>query len=585
MRTAVNILLLVSARAAIDRRAVVARHALPTTVANASLLSPEDVFTIGNGDFAVNVDATGLQTFNASFATTGNRLDLNTLASWAWHSTPYGFPNSTDPAGFLRAMNWSYLTAATSANNSRVVPYLVSDNNTSTNGGWTSGNPHRAGLGQVSLRAVLAGAALGDDPAPLLATAVVNLTSALDTWAGGVSSSFTLLTTEGTSPFCASSPETGAPITLSCALAHATLTIVYADYGAGSGACPTFTRNATCSAANATAIAHAACDGRRSCSLLANDGEYGDPCRWTRKRLNVVAACSAGGGSSSTSPPDGAASAFVVTVATAVHPDVDLVATRVTCARTAGAGDCPTALRLALPYPQSSDPSANTWRFPDAHTSVVVANASERISILHTADDLALTIDCEWNDAAWIFTRTDAHAFALVPPPGAAAAVELSCVWAPAGLAYPIGTTSSDFVRAKVAATRALLGGAARFPFYDDVQAAQAAMFSDYWQSASFVELAANGAADAFELERRVVLSRYLMRVNSAGASPPQETGLISNSWNGKFHLEMRFWHHSHWPVWGNSDLMARSWGFYFDLLPNATSLAAHQGYEGARCK
>lgn len=28
---------------------------------------------------------------------------------------------------------------------------------------------------------------------------------------------------------------------------------------------------------------------------------------------------------------------------------------------------------------------------------------------------------------------------------------------------------------------------------------------------------------------------------------------------------------------------MARSWGFYVDLLPNATSLAAHQGYAGAR--
>jgi hypothetical protein len=161
--------------------------------------------------------------------------------------------------------------------------------------------------------------------------------------------------------------------------------------------------------------------------------------------------------------------------------------------------------------------------------------------------------------------------------------VQLSCAWAPAGLRYPIGTASSAFVRAKVAATRALLGGAARFPLYDNVQAAQAAMFADFWGSGSFVELAAKGAPDALELERRAVLSRYLTRVNSAGASPPQETGLISNSWAGKFHLEMRFWHHAHWPVWGNSELMARSWGFYFDLLPNATSLAAYQGYEGAR--
>jgi hypothetical protein len=435
-------LTLSAARAAIDRRAVVARHALRTAVANATQLSPLDVFTLGNGDFGFNVDATGLQTFNDTYATAvPSLLDLNTLSSWGWHSKPWSFPRTTDPAAYLRAMNWSYLATAVSATENRTVPYLVGSNLSSEYGGWTASNPHRAGLGQLALRAVRAGAALGDDPEALLAAAVVNLTSALDTWAGGVAAAFTLLA------------------------------------------------------------------------------------------------------------PGGAA--FAVTVATAVHPDVDLVSTRVTCARTAGAGGCPTALRLALPYsigspPWVSNASANTWGFPDAHTSAVVVNASApgatRVSILHTADDLATTIDCEWDDARWLFMRTDVpHAFALVPPPGAAAvAVQLSCVWAPAGLRYPIGTASSAFVRAKVAATRALLGGAARFPLYADVQASQAAMFAGFWGSSSFVELAAKGAPDALELERRVVLSRYLTRVNSAGASPPQETGLISNSWAGKFHLEMR---------------------------------------------
>ena len=422
---------LAAARAAIDRRAVVARHALQTAVSDATLLSPLDVYTIGNGDFAINVDATGLQTFNDTYATAApSLLDLNTLASWGWHSNPTFFPRTSDSAAYLRAMNWSYLATAVSATENRTVPYLVGSNMTSTYGGWTARNPHRAGLGQLALRAVRAGAALGDDPEALLAAAVVNLTSALDTWAGGVMAAFTLLAPAG--------------------------------------------------------------------------------------------------------------AAFAVTVATAVHPDVDLVSTRVACARTAGAGGCPTALRLALPYSMASSPSANTWGFPDAHTSAVVVNASApgatRVSILHTADDFATTVDCEWDDARWLFVRTGAHAFALAPPPGAAAvAVQLSCAWAPAGLRYPIGTTSSAFVRAKVAATRALLGGAARFPLYAAVQAAQAAMFADFWGGGSFVELAATGAADALELERRVVLSRYLTRVNSAGASPPQETGLISNSWAGKF--------------------------------------------------
>ena len=45
----------------------------------------------------------------------------------------------------------------------------------------------------------------------------------------------------------------------------------------------------------------------------------------------------------------------------------------------------------------------------------------------------------------------------------------------------------------------------------------------------------------------------------------------------------MRFWHAAHWPFWGNPELLDRSSGFYFDLLPNATSLARFQGYKGAR--
>ena len=39
------------------------------------------------------------------------------------------------------------------------------------------------------------------------------------------------------------------------------------------------------------------------------------------------------------------------------------------------------------------------------------------------------------------------------------------------------------------------------------------------------------------------MLSQYLTAVNAAGQWPPQEEGLFSNSWNGKFHLEMHLWH------------------------------------------
>ncbi len=58
----------------------------------------------------------------------------------------------------------------------------------------------------------------------------------------------------------------------------------------------------------------------------------------------------------------------------------------------------------------------------------------------------------------------------------------------------------------------------------------------------------------AAELERRVVLSQYLMALNGAGEVPPQEEGLFSNSWNGKFHLEMHPWHAGHFALWNRPE-------------------------------
>jgi hypothetical protein len=55
----------------------------------------------------------------------------------------------------------------------------------------------------------------------------------------------------------------------------------------------------------------------------------------------------------------------------------------------------------------------------------------------------------------------------------------------------------------------------------------------------------------AFELERRTVLSQYLLAIQSSGAMPPAETGLTCNSWYGKFHLEMHPWHAAWLPLWG----------------------------------
>ena len=87
----------------------------------------------------------------------------------------------------------------------------------------------------------------------------------------------------------------------------------------------------------------------------------------------------------------------------------------------------------------------------------------------------------------------------------------------------------------------------------------------------------------ANELERRVVLSQYLMAVQCSGSLPPQETGLTFNSWYGKFHLEMHWWHGVHFPLWGRTELFEKSMWWYHSILPEAKKRALFQGYKGAR--
>ncbi|KAL1679170.1 Six-hairpin glycosidase-like protein [Schizophyllum commune] len=67
----------------------------------------------------------------------------------------------------------------------------------------------------------------------------------------------------------------------------------------------------------------------------------------------------------------------------------------------------------------------------------------------------------------------------------------------------------------------------------DFSHSASATAWGDYWTRSGFVDVV-SGSSDmrADELQRRIVLSRYLMRVNEApDTSGPQESGLVNNGW------------------------------------------------------
>jgi hypothetical protein len=107
--------------------------------------------------------------------------------------------------------------------------------------------------------------------------------------------------------------------------------------------------------------------------------------------------------------------------------------------------------------------------------------------------------------------------------------------------------------------------------------------WESFWKSGGAVDFSDCTDPRAEELERRTVLSQYLTKIQGSGNLPPQETGLTFNSWFGKFHLEMIWWHSAHFYNWQRTRYMAGQLQYYRDIYPQALETARLQGYEGVR--
>ena len=104
-----------------------------------------------------------------------------------------------------------------------------------------------------------------------------------------------------------------------------------------------------------------------------------------------------------------------------------------------------------------------------------------------------------------------------------------------------------------------------------------------FWTTGGAIDLSLSKDPRWKELERRIVLSQYLTAIQSVQKYPPQESGLTCNSWFGKFHLEMHWWHSVHFALWDRLPMLETSIGWYNDILPAAQKIAQRQGYKGVR--
>jgi hypothetical protein len=104
-----------------------------------------------------------------------------------------------------------------------------------------------------------------------------------------------------------------------------------------------------------------------------------------------------------------------------------------------------------------------------------------------------------------------------------------------------------------------------------------------FWNSGGAIDFFGSTNPKAFELERRIILSQYLTKVQCAGNYPPQETGLTFNSWYGKFHLEMHWWHAVHFALWNRIELLEKSLDYYASIAEKARETARSQDFKGLR--
>ena len=104
-----------------------------------------------------------------------------------------------------------------------------------------------------------------------------------------------------------------------------------------------------------------------------------------------------------------------------------------------------------------------------------------------------------------------------------------------------------------------------------------------FWAKSAAADFSGSSNPLAAKLENRIILSQYLTAIQMAGDVPPQESGLTCNTWYGKHHTEMIWWHAAHFPLWGHPELLGRNLDWYVSRLPQARKIAEDRNLKGAR--
>ncbi len=243
-----------------------------------------------------------------------------------------------------------------------------------------------------------------------------------------------------------------------------------------------------------------------------------------------------------------------VEVVTCCHPTIDLVAFSIR-SRLIGSGGL--AVELNFPYADHNEFANFVGDFghPETHQTEV-KRSDNRADFKRTVDDAVYHVSLAWSGGGSLSGDGKEHRFAL-------------------------SAHSGDMLEFVCGFGQNPLPG--KLPNAREVQKQSEVGWSKFWNSGAAIDLSESSDPRWRELERRVVLSQYLLAVNEAGSLPPQESGLVNNGWHGKFHMEMYWWHATHYALWNRWPILKRSIGIYDRFHASSKKRAASEGVRGAR--
>ena len=249
-----------------------------------------------------------------------------------------------------------------------------------------------------------------------------------------------------------------------------------------------------------------------------------------------------------------------IDVSTFCHQEQDIISVKVK-SKLLKSGQI--KIRLRFPYPTDKFlDEGNNWGDEDKHYSAITLNIKNGAIIQSVIDTTFNHVYLNWEKSKSSILKTKEHYYVLTPSVSNDI-FELNATFVPS---YNIGNIPNF----------------SSFSF-NKTENNNHKKWQAFWQSGGAIDFSQTKNPRAFELERRVILSQYLTKIQCTGNMPPQETGLTYNSWFGKPHLEMHWWHGVHFAQWGRAALMEKSLDWYEKTQNEARIIAKRQGFKGVR--